>query len=167
VLGVLIPELSVDLEIPADLPSNTCAEIKPQFILAGVEYASVQRDNSVAARSPPLKKTVTGRTRNHRSGVQLARAMIKTWPKQEISTVQLRDRNVDNRADGDSIDLAAGPRRLSQLKGGRAEWKIGIEKVRSQPKIAAKIASYASSADSAPSLYIGASRSTGQSDADT
>src|SRR5207244_9178842 len=51
--------------------------------------------------------------------------------------------------------------------GGRAEWKIGIEKVRSQPKIAAKITSYASSADSAASLYIRASRSTGPTDADT
>src|SRR5204863_278125 len=76
-------------------------------------------------------------------------------------------RNVDDRVDGDSIDLAAGPWRLSQLKGGRAEWKIGIEKVRSQAKIAAKITSYASSADSAASLYIRASRSTGPTDADT
>src|SRR4029077_16384290 len=76
VLGVLIPELAVDLEIPADLASNTCAEIKPQFVLAGVKYASVQRDNSIEARSPPLKKGITGRTRNHRGGVQLARAMI-------------------------------------------------------------------------------------------
>ena len=72
-LGVLIPELAVDLEIPADLPSNTCAEIKPQFILAGVEYAPVQRDNSVEARSPPLKKAITGRTRTAVSGTTTAR----------------------------------------------------------------------------------------------
>src|ERR1700741_1648965 len=98
--AVEIAELGVEFDVGANPAGYSAAEDVSELVQALGEEVSVQRQTAVEAPVPPGKERAASRSRNSGRGVQLAGAMEKGRPDQNISTPQLGHRNVNDRIDG-------------------------------------------------------------------
>ena len=112
VLALHETEFAIELKLRRNLAGNAASEVGAELVLTGVQKIAIYRQSIVEAFSPPLEKTVAGRSRNGTRRVEFSRAVQEGQAADYISAPLLSHGNVNDGAEHQRVGMTIRAWRL-------------------------------------------------------
>jgi len=114
--AVQVAELGIEIDVRTNLARDAPAEILSKLIEAGVQELPINRKTAIEAMPPPGEERIACRSWGGGRGIKLARAMVKRRASDDVAAPVLADRNIDDRAQHERVNVIGRAGRARRLQ---------------------------------------------------